>query len=138
MKQSRIVVAGTLAAAWLAFGGSSATVAAAEKSRTLRGTGNTRNVACRNAEARVSARQMNLGHTILNQDGCRCTVERETDYSGITREDWTCEIKFTYRTGPSEAELERRRQHEEFVERTERENRRIMREALDTLHGTDR
>ena len=49
-----------------------------------------------------------------------------------------CEVKFTYRTGPSEAELERRRQHEEFVERTERENRRLMQEAHDALYRTDR
>ena len=98
MKQSRIVVAGTLAAACRAFGGSSATVAAAEKSHTLRATGGTRNVVCSNAEPLVRAREVNLGHTILNQDGCRCTVERKTDYSGITREDWTCEISL--RTAP--------------------------------------
>lgn len=138
MQQYRIVVAVTLAAACLALLGSSAIVAAEVKSRTLRATGGTRNAACSNAESRVSAREMNLGHTIINQDGCKCTAERKTDYSGITREDWTCEIKFTYRTGPSEAELERRRQHDESMERTERENRQLMREAHDALYGTDR
>ena len=138
MKYFRIAVAGTLAAACLALEGSSATVAAEEKSRTLRATGGTRNAACSNAESLVRAREMNLGHTIINQDGCRCTAERKTDYSGITREDWTCEIKFTYRTGPSEAELERRRGHDEFVERTERESQQLMREAHDALYGTDR
>lgn len=133
MQQYRIVVAGTLAAACLALEGSSAIVAAEVRSRTLRATGGTRNAACSNAESLVSAREMNLGHSIINQDRCKCTAERKTDYSGITREDWTCEIKFTYRTGPSEAELERRRRHGEFVERTERENRRIMQEANDIL-----
>ena len=39
MQQYRIPVAGTLAAACLALLGSSTTVAAAEKSRTLRATG---------------------------------------------------------------------------------------------------
>lgn len=99
MQQYRIPAAVTLAAACLALLGSSAIVAAEEeeRSRTLRATGGTRNAACSKAEYLVHSLGMNQGHTIINEDGCKCTAERKTDYSGITREDWTCEIKVTYR-----------------------------------------
>ena len=141
MKQSRIVVAWTLAAACLAFGGSSATVAAAEKSRTLRARGGGGGHTQRGVQQRrvLGARERNEPGAHDSQPRrLQITAERKTDYSAITREDWTCKVKFTYRTGPSEAELELRRQHEEFVERTERENPRLMQEAHDAQYGTDR
>ena len=56
MKYFRIAVAGTLAAACLALEGSSATVAAEEKSRTLRATGGTRLSTKTAADARPSGR----------------------------------------------------------------------------------
>ena len=74
MKQSRIVIAGTLAVACLRLG------AAVPPLRQRRSPapckpwgegGGARNAACSNAESLVRAREINLGHTILNQDGCR-------------------------------------------------------------------
>ena len=135
MQQYRITVAGTLAAACLALGGSSSAFAEEERYDTRWATGPTRNAACSNVERALM--DSVYYHKITKKDGCKCTAERTT--RGVfVDEEWTCEIKFHYRVGPSKAELEQRRRFDEKMKEIDRETTRLEQEAYDTLYGTDR
>ena len=136
MQQYRIVVAGTLAAACLALGGSGSAFAEEEWYDTRWATGPTRKAACLSAESQVSS-AVYFPDEITKRDGCKCTAERTT--RGVfVDEEWTCEIKFYYRVGPSKAELEERRRFDERMKEIDRETTRLEQEAHDARYGTDR